>query len=48
MENMFCMYDANLATKGVQEATATFKGKGLADAGYKFDVDYNSLLTDWL
>jgi len=43
-ENKFCgWYDANLSTKGMDEAKAG--GKALNDAGYTFDVAHTSLLT---
>jgi len=44
LKNLFCgWYDANLSEKGVSEAKAG--GKGIKDAGLKFDQAYSSMLT---
>lgn len=43
-KNLFCgWYDANLSSKGQEEAIAA--GKALKDANYKFDVAHTSVLT---
>jgi len=44
LKNLFCgWYDANLSEKGVGEAKAG--GKGIKNAGLKFDQAYTSMLT---